>query len=61
MELIEIVVWPDGDWCYIEDLYEFSHRSDDYIVYSVYTNLTEEQIDELAYILVQGTYPYTNS
>lgn len=55
MELIKIVVWPDGEWCYIEDLYEASHRSDDYIVYSVYTTLTEDEIDVLAYTLVQGT------
>lgn len=26
----DIVLWPDGTWCYFEDLEEMSFMSDDY-------------------------------
>ena len=28
----DIMVWPDGTWCYREDLEDMAHMSDDYIV-----------------------------
>ncbi len=27
----DIIVWPDGSWCYPEELHEMQHRGDDYI------------------------------
>ena len=30
----DLVVWPDGDWCWGGDIYEMNHKIDDYIVYS---------------------------
>lgn len=26
----DVIVWPDGHWCYAEELDQFSHKSDDY-------------------------------
>ncbi len=26
----DIFVWPDGTWCYPENIEEYSHMSDDY-------------------------------
>ena len=31
-DLEDICLWPDGSWCYREELEEFSHKSDDYEV-----------------------------
>lgn len=28
----DVVRWPDGTWCYAEDLHEYSWMSDDYEV-----------------------------
>lgn len=28
----DICVWPDGTWCYQDQLHDMSHMSDDYIV-----------------------------
>lgn len=33
----DIIVWPDGTWCYREDLEQYSWMSDDYIVLPVDT------------------------
>lgn len=27
---MKVAIWPNGDWCYVEDLPEMSHLSDDY-------------------------------
>ena len=27
-----LIIWPDGSWCYVEELHEFSHKSDDWRV-----------------------------
>lgn len=29
---MRICIWPDGEWCLLEELTEMSHRSDDYEV-----------------------------
>ena len=29
----KICVWPDGDWCYLSELSEMSHKSDDYEIH----------------------------
>lgn len=28
----DIIVWPDDVWCFRDELYDFSHKSDDYMV-----------------------------
>lgn len=28
----DIILWPDGDWCLLEDLEDYSWKSDDYEV-----------------------------
>ncbi len=33
----DVMLWPDGTWCYREDLEEYSHMSDDYQVIPVNT------------------------
>jgi hypothetical protein len=32
LSLEDIMVWPDGTWCYREDLRDMTHMSDDYTV-----------------------------
>lgn len=29
-ECFEVVLWPDGVWCFPEELPEYAHKSDDY-------------------------------
>lgn len=29
----DIMVWPDGTWCFRHQLPEMSHKSDDYVVF----------------------------
>lgn len=31
----DIIVWPDGTWCYRRDLDDYGWMSDDYIVFPV--------------------------
>ena len=28
----DIIVWPDGTWCFRYELHEYTHMSDDYLV-----------------------------
>jgi hypothetical protein len=28
----DVILWPDGDWCYRDELEEYTHKSDDYAV-----------------------------
>lgn len=30
----DVLVWPDGIWCYRHELSEMNHKSDDYVVLS---------------------------
>lgn len=41
----DIMVWPDGTWCYRSELDEYAHMSDDYITLPADT---QEQQDFLA-------------
>lgn len=46
-----IIVWPDGSWCYPEELHEMQHRGDDYIKITLTAeSYEEEDIDHCAYI-----------
>ena len=31
-EVEDIILWPDGTWCYRHELTEYGHMSDDYVV-----------------------------
>lgn len=33
--MIKTAVWPDNDWCNVEDLDDYKHKSDDYIIVDV--------------------------
>ena len=30
-ELIAVAIWPDYDWCLIDEVDEMTHKSDDFI------------------------------
>jgi hypothetical protein len=32
ISLQDILVWPDGSWCFRDELIEMAHRGDDYSV-----------------------------
>lgn len=31
-DIEDVFLWPDGSWCYREEVEEYSHKSDDYKV-----------------------------
>jgi hypothetical protein len=42
----KICVWPDYTWCYEEDLEEYSHLSDDFMLLEIPEELEDdEEID----------------
>lgn len=43
---VTLVVWPDNDWCYFEDLHEYSHKSDDWKIIRPSIE-DEDEIDEI--------------
>jgi len=47
-----IYVWPDGEWCYTDELHEYQDKSDDYLLIPVDASLDEEQVG----VLVMNTY-----
>jgi hypothetical protein len=30
--MTKMAVWPDGDWCLLDEIEEFTWKSDDYVV-----------------------------
>lgn len=32
METEKVCVWPDGAWCFLDELWEMTHRSNDYFI-----------------------------
>ena len=38
----DLILWPDGTWCFRSDLPMYSHMSDDYTVVPVDTDPYEE-------------------
>lgn len=34
----DIMLWPDGTWCYRDEVAEFTHMSDDYEVVEAFTD-----------------------
>lgn len=49
MTLEDVCLWPDGSWCFFEDIMEMSHMSDDYEVISAGSDrwfiVTEGNVD----------------
>lgn len=43
---IQICYWPDGTWCYRQELEQMSHMSDDFARAELPENLTEDEIHE---------------
>lgn len=57
---ISIVVWPDNEWCFVEDLEEHMRdagKSDDYAIKEVHVSLEEDDIDEYVCAYNQGESP----
>lgn len=44
---VAVCVWPDETWCFQDDIEEYSWKSDDYIIYHVPDELSDEDIDAL--------------
>lgn len=40
---IDLVVWPDGTWCFFEEIKEMNHKSDDYRIVT-YDSAEAEEI-----------------
>lgn len=43
----DILIWPDGTWCFREHLSQYGHMSDDYQTLAVDTPEWEQQLEEL--------------
>jgi hypothetical protein len=52
IDLEDICLWPDGEWCYVEELEpDFQHKSDDFRIIHLGTDahtfiVTEGYLDE---------------
>ena len=44
----DIIVWPDGFWCFRYQLHEFNHLSDDYQVLKDDSEEHREFLEELS-------------
>ena len=40
-----IIVWPDGTWCYLEDVHDFSWKSDDFQRVHLPEEMDSDEID----------------
>ena len=47
VDIIKVCCWPDGTWCRAEKLSDYDWKSDDYTVFSLTSNLTDEDIDKV--------------
>ena len=41
-DIEDVILWPDGSWCYRYELYEMKHKSDEYIVIRASTPMYDE-------------------
>ena len=49
-DMVSIAIWPDDNWCFVEELEEYIWKSDDYIIKKVSLNLEEDGIDKYVHI-----------
>ena len=47
MSYDDFCVWADGAWCYIHELDEYQHMSDDYIIFQEGSNEYYNFLNEL--------------
>lgn len=40
-----IYIWPDGAWCYEDELEEMSHKSDDYSIQEIPADFSDTDIE----------------
>ena len=45
IEKIEIYAWSDGTWCYVDEIGQYGHKSDDYAKISVEEARIEEAVE----------------
>lgn len=45
---MKVYVWPDGVWCYAEEVSMFTHKSDDYSTLLLPDEATEDDIEVFA-------------
>lgn len=45
----KICVWPDGTWCFIEELHEYNWKSDDFFETRFPEHLPLDDLDDYVY------------
>ena len=58
-ETIEIAIWSDGTWCYLNKLSEYTWMSDDYITQEISNDMEPETIEEYVCSFCDITYTPT--
>ena len=46
----DVILWPDGTWCYRHELVEYGHMSDDYTVLEYGTVRWDSFLREVEYV-----------
>ena len=49
-EIEDVILWPDGTWCYRHELVEYGWLSDDYIVLEYGTTSWNNFLKEEGYV-----------
>ena len=49
-DMEDVILWPDGTWCYRHKLTEYGYMSDDYIVIESGTAMWSSFIKEEGYV-----------
>lgn len=49
LEPDDIILWPDGDCCFADELHEFGYKSDDYEVIKLGTQRYDDLIEEMGF------------
>ena len=52
--MITVYAWPDGTWCFPNELNAMTHKSDDYLAIVISDDLNSSEIDELIFYKVNG-------
>jgi len=46
-DVVNVAIWPDGTWCFEQDIESMSWKSDDFTIKTFNGFLTDEEIDTL--------------
>ena len=49
-DIEDIILWPDGTWCYRHQLTKYGHKSDDYVVLEYGTTSWKNFLKEDGYV-----------